>query len=185
MNIRVVLEGVHDRSLWTRLLDDMEDGLSLLYHAAGGKNAARPVARRLQVQKREPLIFIADADTNDPLAFAEQKASYEDYFRWTSGGVPFHVVLFQPESKILFFRNAAIIENELRRTLDSGQVLAANVAPKALLESLLREKGAGASRFFSDLSEDTIAEFRKEPEVAAVRSFLNRVRSTETVLDMA
>jgi hypothetical protein len=70
----------------------MEDGVSISYHVAGEKNAARPVARRFQVEKREPLVFIADAATNDPSAFAEQRASYVDYFRWTSADIPFPMV---------------------------------------------------------------------------------------------
>lgn len=185
MKIRIVLEGAEDRFLWSRLLEDMGGGLSFSYYSAGEKNAARPVARRLQVQKHEPLLFIADADTNDPTAFAEQQASYVDYFRWTSAGVPFHVAFFQPESEILFFRNPAIVEKELGLVLDPNQVWAAKVAPRKLLLSLLREKGADITGFISELKADTISELRKDVDVSAVRGFLKRVRDSEAVLDMA
>jgi hypothetical protein len=95
------------------------------------------------------------------------------------------VILFRPESEILFFRNPFIIENEFQLVLDPNQRMAAQVAPRKLLLSLLKERCLDFAGFLSGLKEDSIAELRKDVDVLAVRKFLERVPDSETVLDMA
>lgn len=171
MKVHVVVEGELDAMLMKRLLEDSAT-VALTYHTANGKNAARPLARKIQLDTHQPVVFIADSDDPDHQRSQEQRRSYESYFRMSSAGVPFHVALIVPSIEALFLRSPKLVSRMSKRELDQDVEALARHAPKQALATLFGGQLPNLSEWVDSIDERDLQFLREEPEIREIREFL-------------
>lgn len=170
MTVHVVVEGPDDRALLERLLADLEALIE--FTVARGKNHARPWARRLQIEKHEPVVLVVDADTQDPSVADAERAELMDYLRWSSKGAPYLVVSFRPTIEVLFFATERVLEEVTGQAVDPLTFAIAADAPRSALAHLLRGKRFELSAVASQLSEESVEAMRAHDSVRQLREFI-------------
>jgi hypothetical protein len=175
--VHVVVEGELDAILMKRLLEDLT-AVTITYYTANGKNAARPLARKIQLDTHQPVIFIADSDDPDPQRSHEQRRSYQSYFRMSSDGVPFHVALIVPSVEVLFLRNPELVSNVSGRGFDRDVEALARYAPKQALATLFGGQRPNLTEWVHRIDERDLRLLREESEVREIRQFLAEIEAT-------
>lgn len=171
--IYIVTEGPFDQKLVEVVLRDLYAPELFVIKAYGGKNNARPTARKHLLQHKSPVIFIIDADTSDPDKAKEEQEDLEYYFGMGGQSMPFQVTTFVPTIEVVFFEKPVVIERLLGRPLDRATKIAGRVAPKEILESLLPElKLRTRADIIERLTEEDLREIRSQQQMAAIRQFI-------------
>lgn len=71
----ILVEGETDKIILERVLEDLEDESTFEIFVTRGKDAARPIARRLLGATDTVVVFVYDSDTADRnLALSEQRS---------------------------------------------------------------------------------------------------------------
>jgi hypothetical protein len=169
--VHIVVEGNTDKILLERLLADLQH-IDIRFHVAGGKKAAHSLARTLQVQFKEPVALVIDADTYDLEAVNEDQSMYEAYLELTSYGIPFIVILMVPSIEAILFERPKVLETWLGRDLKPEDLVRGEYVPKVVLESYLE----GTSLEFSDLvfriGEEQLQMLRSTQPIAKLGKFV-------------
>ncbi|MCC7422268.1 MAG: hypothetical protein IT428_18475 [Planctomycetaceae bacterium] len=174
MKTLLVVEGETDRAVLSRLLEDLRSPFPYDFYVAHGRDAGRPVARRLLMLPCR-VGFIYDADTTDMADVNDEKRALISYFGWTARADNVLVQPFVPELEEIFFYDPIIIRSILGRDLLPEQFEAAKVAPKTILVSLLRARGIGSvAEFACQMASETVDMLRKHPSVQAIRAFVEQ-----------
>src|SRR3954465_848280 len=127
--ITVFVEGPSDQVLLSRLVSDLGQEEEIRLVASGGRDAARPLARKQLLVARDPVALVIDSDTTDSMRVAQQQRDLEDYLRWGAQGVGFAVIQFVPEIEVIFFQKPAVLRRALGQELDGSAVIAGKFAP--------------------------------------------------------
>ncbi len=172
MKVHIVVEGQADEKLLRPLLADCPEGIEVEYLVAGGKDAARPRARLIQRTTRTPIVFVVDSDDPDRQRSAEQKLSYESYFRSTSGGTPFYVAMMVPSIETLLFRNPELLPRALKVSVDKSARAAAAIAPRETLQAILGSEFRGLAQVIERIPERDLQCLQEQPEIQGIRRFL-------------
>jgi hypothetical protein len=171
--ITVFVEGRSDEVVLSRLLSDLVPEEDIRLVASGGRDAARPLARKQLLVTRNPVALVIDSDTTDSMRVAQQQRDLEDYLRWGAQGVGFAVIQFVPEIEVIFFQGAAVLSRALGRDLDASTVIAGKFAPAAMLKQLMAQAGVDSlASLVARLDESDLAELRTVEPIAALRNFL-------------
>lgn len=173
MMVHIVVEGPFDQQLIERLLTDLPSRGQYVLHSVGGRDAARPLARRYLIVNREPVAFVIDADVKDEQRVRQQQRDFEDYFLWGGQGIPFEVIQFVPEIEAIFFEQPGPLERLLGRPLDEQTSFAGRFAPKEMLRRLGPELSiAEPEQLLSILTEGDLQLLRKQKDIARLRRFV-------------
>jgi len=175
--VTVFVEGPVEESLLTQLLADLPAAGRVRIVAAGGRDDARPRARKELLVQQRPVILVIDADSIDRDIIGEQQRDLEDYFAWGAGGVPYRVLQFVPTVEAIFFDRPEVLEHLLGRKPDDIMLAAGEIAPKAVLQRMgitdLRDRVRA-------LSDADLQMLRTHPSIAAIREFVEE--NTESTL---
>jgi hypothetical protein len=156
-----------------RLLADLAAEHCFWVEPSSSRDSARPSARAAQVLSRQPVAFVADADTTDGARVSSQQRDLEWYFGWGAAAAPFVVVQFVPQIEIVFFAHPGVLAHALGDEVNEYALDAGQFAPRAVLERLLADTDVGSIAALVDrLSERDLAELRSHPSVAALRAFV-------------
>jgi hypothetical protein len=171
--VTVFVEGVADQQLIEHLLADLVQGGAARVIASGGRDAARPRARKELLVRRRPVALVINSGTLDASRVAQQQRDLEDYLDWGGHGLGAEVIQFVPEAEVLFFHAPAVLERILHRGLDPDTVVAGGFAPRAVLERLALQ--AGSKRLgdlFEMLSPLDLEVLREQEPIARLRTFI-------------
>jgi hypothetical protein len=173
--ITVFAEGHSDEVVLSRLVSDLVPAEEIRLVASGGRDAARPLARKQLLLTREPVALVIDSDTTDSMRVAQQQRDLEDYLRWGAQGAGFAVIQFVPEIEVIFFQQPAVLRRALGQDIDASAVIAGKFAPAAMLKQLMAQAGIDSfSTLVARLDEADLAELRTVEPVAALRRFLQQ-----------
>lgn len=177
--ITIFVEGPTDELLLSRLLDDLGGLLRIV--VTGGRDAARPLARKQLLVAKEPVALVIDSDTTDPMRIAQQQRDLEDYLRFGAQGVPFAVIQFVPEAEGILFQNPAVLRNALGREPDESALVAGKFAPRAMVKQLMARNGNDDfASVVARLGEADLREIRRLEPVATLRKFIQQSQGAET-----
>lgn len=173
MTTTVFVEGVFDQLLIQRLLSDLHKQNGLRIKAAGGRDAARPRARKELLVSRQPVALVLDADTTDPTRVQQQQRDLEDYLSWGAQGLPFRVIQFTPELEVVFFNHPEVLTRIFDRKPDEMVILAGQAAPRHVLTQLLQgHKVPDRIDLIKMLTDADLDVLREDRLVAELRSFV-------------
>jgi hypothetical protein len=170
MNVWIYVEGPVDQKLLEQLLADLRPGASFKVLAAGGRDAARPMARRKLLTAQEPVVLVVDADTTDDQKARTQLRDIEEYLAWGSAATPHKVSQFVPEMEAVFFDSPAVLKRLIGEDVSEQATAAGKFAPKKVLAMLAHD--ASASSLIDRLEPTELDALRKHPVVAELRRFV-------------
>ncbi len=179
--VHIVVEGNTDKVLLERLLANLQH-VDIRFHIAGNKRAAHSLARTLQVQFREPVALIIDADTHDLDTINEEQSMYEAYLGLTSYGIPFIVILMVPSIKAILFQQPRILETLLGKALEPDDQIRSKYVPKTVLENYLRDARMKFSDLVFRMDEEQIQTLRNISSIAKLEEFVQRVVERRVVV---
>lgn len=171
----VFVEGAADQKLLERLLADLAPTYPFRIIRANGRDAARPLARKHLLTRREPVVLVLDAETMDEQRVAQQQRDLEDYMRWGGMQMPYAVLQFVPEAEVVFFENPGVLQRLLDRTLPLEVVEAGRSAPRKMLGSL----DQSTLRLLNQLRDEDLNELRENEVVKTIRDFIVTFGSLE------
>ncbi len=175
----IVVEGAFDADLIHKLLVDCKGRFSIV--VAHGKNAARPIARKILLQRREPTALIVDADTTEPQEVRQQVRELHDYFGAAADKVGLTVIAMVPEMEVIFFDRPTALANHAGRPLDPALVAAGRVAPKAVLDQVLRNSpDHDRTGFIGRLTGAELVDLASHPQVQELRRFVAGLPAART-----
>lgn len=170
MKMWIFVEGTTDQSLLARLLEDLDPESPFEIVVAGGRNAARPLARQQLMTRHEPVVLVIDADTTDEEHARSQRNDLNDYLDWGAGSIPFKVVQFVPEIEVVFFHDPSVLRSLVGSDVDPRVAEAGAQAPRRILEILA--PGRTRDELIAALGPDEIERLREHPIIADLRGFL-------------
>lgn len=171
--VHVIVEGETDRLFLEALLQDLVSEHPLSVEPAGGKDAARLVARRWLVLEGEPVVLVFDTDSSDVEAAEEAVASLRSYFEIMAPGRPLHLAPMTPSLEVLLADHPRHLEQRLGRSLSADELLAARLAPKGFLQAHLQDLGAASIRdLLCNWTESDLEVLRQDERIASLRRFI-------------
>jgi len=178
MMTHVVVEGQSDALLLELLLHDLKASFDIVI--ANGRDAARPIARKILVTLREPTALVFDADTTTEYQVEEQLLSLKDYFSWRAFEVGFIIVPLVPTIEVIFFDRPKTLQQRLLRTLDFEVAVAAKIAPRRILERLINELGyADLFSFVKSINKAEARDLARQVDIKRLRGFIKERRSEQ------
>lgn len=169
----VVVEGNFDELLLRKLLIDLDQPFQIL--VANGRDAARPIARKILLQNHQPTAFVFDTDTTEDWQEEEQLLSLKDYFSMYAFEVGLLLVPFTPSIEIVFFDRAGPIVQRLGHPLEWELEVASKVAPKRVLEQYVKKLGyPDQESFVADLTDTEIEDLQQHPQITRLRHFISK-----------
>lgn len=175
MIVHILVEGEIDQRIIEQLLTDLRKTHSFKIMKCGGRDAARPMARKLLLQYSEPVALLLDADTTDTNRAHQQQRDLEDYLRWAPREIPFIVQQFVPEIEVIFFERPKAVMHVLGRNLREKTILIGKKAPKEMLKDLLEEKHIGGIEgMLSKFNDADLGDLREHPMAKGLRDFIEQ-----------
>ncbi|MBK8257647.1 MAG: hypothetical protein IPK82_33875 [Polyangiaceae bacterium] len=172
MNIHILVEGERDRQIIEKMLADLQKSHTFKVTKCGGRDAARPIARKILIQYGEPTALLLDSDTTDTERANQQKRDLEDYLRWGIRDIPFTVQQFVPEIEAIFFERPKALKRIWGRGLPEKTIVIGKRVPKETLEDLLKEKHiTGTDGMLSMLTDADLSDLRQHPVIKVLREF--------------
>lgn len=171
----VFVEGVSEQKLLERLLADLVPAYRFKVIRANGRDAARPLARKHLLTRREPVVLVLDAGTTDEQRVAQQQRDLEDYMRWGGIQMPYAVLQFVPEAEVVFFENPVVLQRLVDRQLPLEVVEAGRSAPRKMLGSL----DQSTLRLLNQLRDEDLNALRNNEVVKTIRGFIADFGSLE------
>ena len=172
MNIHILVEGESDQRIIEQLLADLRQTHTFKITKCGGRDAARPIARKILIQYGEPIALLVDSDTTDAERARQQKRDLEEYLRWGTCDIPFTVQQFVLEIEVIFFDHLQALKRIFRRNLHEKTILIGKKAPRKMLEDLLKEKHIpGTDGMLSMLSDTDLGDLWQHPIIKELREF--------------
>jgi len=172
MNIHILVEGESDRQIIEQMLADLRQTHSFKVTKCGGRDAARPIARKILIQYGEPIALLLDSDTTDTERAHQQERDLEDYLRWATRDIPFTVQQFVPEIEVIFFERPKALKRICGRGLHEKTILIGKRAPREILKDILKEKHIpGTDGILSMLTDADLSDLRQHPVIKVLREF--------------
>lgn len=167
----IVVEGQTDAMLLEILLEDVKTKFDIV--VAHGRDAARPIARKILTKLQEPTALVFDADTTDLYYVEEELLSLKDYFSWRAFEIGLLLVPLIPTIEVIFFDRPKMLENRLQHTLKFEVEVAAKIAPKQILDRLIKELGyADPVSFIKSIDKSEARDLAKQKDIASLRRFI-------------
>lgn len=175
MKIYVVTEGEFDSHILEVLLAHRFDPGQLVFVSAGGKSSASSLTRSLLARRHEPVALVLDADAVDDEVVAEQRSNLSTSLGLVGSPDMWTVLLFKPTLEVVLLRDPEIVQKLFRRQLKPHEEELAHLAPRKILETLIREAGYKSRERLVTIIDEQIAERLLEaPELAALVTFAAR-----------
>lgn len=173
--VHVVVERKHDQVVIETLLADLSLKHSFDVHVAGGRDAGRPLARKILVLQEQPVAFVFDTDTSDPSSSADLEQSLHSYFNLRAPGPPFLLVAMAPTIDILLADHPQTIEKRLGRRLSAAERVAARFEPRGFLRAHLKDLGVPeVTDLFRSLNKTDLETLRKDKRIVKLRGFIEK-----------
>jgi hypothetical protein len=167
----IVVEGQNDAMLLQALLGDLKTKFDIV--VANGRDAARPIARKILTKLQEPTALVFDADTTEQYYVEEELLSLKDYFSWRAFEIGFILVPLIPTIEVIFFDRPKTLHNRLQRPLEFEVGVAAKIAPKQILDRLIKELGySDLFSFIKSIDKSEARDLAKQKEIASLRRFI-------------
>jgi hypothetical protein len=172
--VRIFVEGPTDKQIIELLLGDLRHH-GFVVEAAGGKDAARPLVRKVLVIDREPVAFIFDTDSSNADRSAEQVEILRSYFQLSAADVPLLLLPMQPSIEILLVDDPQVLEDRLHRPLSPSERIAAKFEPKGFLDAHAGDLGVKDSRdLIRSLQPAEVDLLRNDDRVEELRKFVEK-----------
>lgn len=180
MNIHILVEGERDQQIIEHLLADLRKTHTFKVTKCGGRDAARPIARKFLLQYGEPIVLLLDSDTTDTERARREQRDLEDYLRWATRDIPFAVQEFVPEIEVIFFERPRALKRIWGNGLPDKTILIGKRAPKEMLKDLLEEKHiANINNLLSMLNDADLNDLRRHPIIKDIRAFTEQHGANE------
>ena len=168
MTFNVVVEGQSDLELIDKLISDLRISQSISIVAAGGKDAARPLARQLAILERAPVVLVLDSDASSEEQARKNLQDLRSYFSLAGISLESNIFLFTPTIEVIFFDRPNALERCLRKRLSATDLAIGKIGPKRMLNSLLGSS-ARVRRFVAELDDDALSDLRKQAGISELR----------------
>ncbi|MEX0716134.1 MAG: hypothetical protein WD066_06090 [Planctomycetaceae bacterium] len=173
--VHVIVEGETDRVLIERLLEDLHDTAEFVLVVAGGRNAGRPLARKILLLDGAPVAFVFDTDSSDADRSRETERELRSYFRLWQPSPPILLVPMMPSIECLIVDHPEILESRLGRKLESIERDAGRFEPKGFLKARFKELGVESiPDLFRSLTSSEIEILQADKRIEKLRQFVQK-----------
>lgn len=173
--VHIVVEGQTDQLFIEALLKDLRKKCSFELDVAGGKEAGRPLARKILALQHQPVAFVFDTDSSDRDRSAEQEESLRSYFQMSAPGAPLLLVAMIPSIEALLVEHPEVVEHRLGRKLSLSERVAARFEPRGFLNAHLKHlRVKNIESLFRQLRAHDLDLLRKDKKIEKLRDFVEK-----------
>jgi hypothetical protein len=154
----------------------------------GGRGtSAVSLASALHSDPGVPVIVVLNADTVEPLAIEESRASYAYLLRTGSytPGMRSALLMAVPQVEVVLFSDPEALECVLGRPLTEREKIEGEFRPRAVLDRLLAETGVDGDAFLARINTRAAARFAAHPLIQSLVQFIEHASAAMAVADAA
>jgi hypothetical protein len=151
-----------------------------------GTSAVR-LASSLHSDPGVPVIVVLNADTVEPLAIEESRASYAYLLRTVSHtpGIRSALLMAVPQVEVVLFSDPEALECVLGRALTEREKIEGEFRPRAVLDRLLEEIGMDGDAFLARINARAATRFAAHPLIQSLVRFIEDASAATAVADAA
>lgn len=140
-----------------------------------GWSGADALARSILVVRRQPVILLVDADSNDETRIAERKR----FLAWSLGQFAppemFRIIVAVPELEALYFENKEVLTNLVGKDVTDEQFIRGKYVPRQVLQELFGSEANYRDKLQERLSHVDLGVLQSSSIVREVETALNEL----------